>query len=70
MGAMHATLGRGLLVLLNGHFVAPKKSVRFAFERIQGGERIDPLTGIRRARQTTSFMSGRDRQGQEDFVLH
>jgi len=25
MGAVHATLGRGLLVLLNGHFVTPIK---------------------------------------------
>jgi len=31
MSAVHATLGRGLFVLLNGHFVTPKKSVRLTF---------------------------------------
>jgi hypothetical protein len=31
MSAMHATLGRGLFVLLNGHFLTPKKSVRLTF---------------------------------------
>jgi hypothetical protein len=29
MCTVHATLGRGLFVLLNGHFITPKKSVRF-----------------------------------------
>jgi hypothetical protein len=31
VSAMHATLGRGFFVLLNGHVVTPKKSVRLAF---------------------------------------
>jgi hypothetical protein len=31
MSTVHATLGRGLFVLLNGHFLTPKKSVRLAF---------------------------------------
>jgi hypothetical protein len=32
VSAMHATLGWGLLVLLNSHFITPKKSIQFAFE--------------------------------------
>ena len=31
MSTVHATLGRGLFVLLNGHFLTPKKSVRLTF---------------------------------------
>ncbi len=37
---------------------------------MQRGKRIDPLTGVCCARQTTSLVPGRDRQGQENFVLH
>jgi hypothetical protein len=35
MSAMHATLGRGFFVLLYGHFVTPKKSVRLTFKPSQ-----------------------------------
>jgi hypothetical protein len=70
VSAMHATLGRGFLVLLNSHVSTPKKSVRLASEAGQPGERMNPLAGIGRARQTTSFMPWRNRHDQEDFVLH
>jgi len=70
VSAMHATLGRGLLVLLNGHVDTPKKSVRLAFKPGQCRKRIDPFARIGRTRQTTFFVPRRDWQGQEDFILH
>ncbi len=70
VGAVHATLGRGFLVLLNGHVDTPKKSVRLAFKPGQRRKRIDPLTGIGRARQTTFFVPRRDRNSQENLILH
>ncbi len=70
MSAMHATLGRGFFVLLNSHVNTPKKSVRLAFKPIQNGKRIDPLARTGCTRQTTFFVPRRDRQGQEDFILH
>src|SRR5574343_1476460 len=70
MSAMHATLGRGFFVLLNGHVDTPKKSVRFAFQSGQSRKRIDPLTCIGRTGQTTFFVPWSNWQGEEDFILN
>jgi hypothetical protein len=70
VSAMHATLGRGFFVLLNGHVDTPKKSVRLAFQSGQRGERIDPLAGICRTGQATFFVPWGNWQGEEDFILN
>jgi len=67
---MYATRGRGFFVLLNGHGETPKKSVRLAFKPSQRRERINPFAGVGCARQTTFFVPRRDRQSQENFILH
>jgi len=67
---VHATLGRGFFVLLNGHDVTPKKSARLTLETRQCRKRIGPFAGLGGSGQATFFVPRGHRQTEQDFILN